>query len=87
MLGRIPGVDEACNTSQSMVVRRRTSPCPRCRMLISTVESVIFKGVSEMMIDTGDMRWKVHSTAMQPAGSRVGLHIVPFNIHIMHKEA
>ena len=57
-------------------------------MLTGTVESVIFKGVHyEMMIDTGDMRWKVHSTAMQPAGSRVGLCIVPFNIHIMHKEA
>ena len=57
-------------------------------MLTGTVESVIFKGVHyEMMIDTGDMRWKVHSTAMQPAGSRVGLRIVPFNIHIMHKEA
>ena len=57
-------------------------------MLTGTVESVIFKGVHyEMMIDTGDMRWKVHSTALQPAGSRVGLHIVPFNIHIMHKEA
>ena len=40
-----------------------------------------------MMIDTGSMRWKVHSTSMQPVGSRVGLTIVPFNIHIMRKEA
>ena len=57
-------------------------------MLTGTVESVIFKGVHyEMMIDTGTMRWKVHSTSMQPAGSRVGLTIVPFNIHIMRKEA
>ena len=57
-------------------------------MLTGTVESVLFKGVHyEMMIDTGSMKWKVHSTTMQPAGSRVGLTIVPFNIHIMHKEA
>ena len=57
-------------------------------MLTGTVESVLFKGVHyEMMIDTGAMRWKVHSTTMQPVGSRVGLTIVPFNIHIMHKEA
>ena len=57
-------------------------------MLTGTVESVLFKGVHyEMMIDTGTMKWKVHSTSMQPAGSRVGLTIVPFNIHIMHKEA
>ena len=57
-------------------------------MLTGTVESVLFKGVHyEMMIDTGMMKLKVHSTTMQPAGSRVGLTIVPFNIHIMRKEA
>lgn len=57
-------------------------------MLTGTVESVIFKGVHyEMIIDIGPMKWKVHSTTMQPAGSRVGLTIVPFNIHIMRKEA
>ncbi len=55
-------------------------------MLTGVVESVTFKGVHyEMMISTGDMRWKVHSTAMQPVGSRVGMSIVPYNIHIMHK--
>ena len=52
--------------------------------LTGTVTSVLFKGVNyEMMIDAGDFTWKVHSTTMQPAGSRVGLAIVPFNIHIM----
>ena len=57
-------------------------------MLTGTVESVIFKGVHyEMMVDIGAMKWKVHSTQMQAPGSRVGLTVVPFNIHIMHKEA
>ena len=57
-------------------------------MLAGTVESVIFKGVHyEMMILAGGYRWKVHSTAMQPVGSEVGLSIVPFNIHSMHREA
>ncbi len=57
-------------------------------MLTGTVESVLFKGVHyEMMINTGDYRWKVHSTTMQPVGSKVGLTIVPFNIHIMRREA
>ena len=57
-------------------------------MLTGVVESVIFKGVHyEMMVNSGSMLWKVHSTSMQPAGSRVGMSIVPFNIHIMHKEA
>ena len=52
--------------------------------LTGPVTSVLFKGVHyEMMIDAGDFTWKVHSTTMQPAGSRVGLAIVPFNIHIM----
>ena len=48
------------------------------------VQSVLFKGVHyEMMIDTGETVFKVHSTVMQPQGSRVGLSIVPYNIHIM----
>ena len=48
------------------------------------VQSVLFKGVHyEMMIDTGETVFKVHSTIMQPQGSRVGLSIVPYNIHIM----
>ena len=48
------------------------------------VQSVLFKGVHyEMMIDTGETVFKVHSTVMQPEDSRVGLTIVPYNIHIM----
>ena len=54
--------------------------------LTGTVTSVLFKGVHyEMMIDAGDFTWKVHSTTMYPTGSRVGLSIVPSNIHIMRK--
>lgn len=52
--------------------------------LVGTIQSVLFKGVHyEMMIDCGDTVFKVHSTSMQPQGSRVGLSVVPFNIHIM----
>ena len=52
--------------------------------LVGTIKSVLFKGVHyEMMIDTGAHTFKVHSTTMQPQGSRVGVNIVPFNIHIM----
>ena len=48
------------------------------------VRSVLFKGVHyEMIIDSGAMRFKVHSTVMQPEGSTVGLDVIPFNIHIM----
>lgn len=52
--------------------------------LVGTIQSVLFKGVHyEMMIDCGEKVFKVHSTSMQPQGSRVGLSVVPFNIHIM----
>lgn len=48
------------------------------------VQSVLFKGVHyEMIINTGTTIFKVHSTIMQAQGSRVGLSIVPYNIHIM----
>ena len=51
--------------------------------IAGVVKSVLFKGVHyEMMIDTGDTVFKVHSTIMQAQGSRVGLSIVPYNIHI-----
>ena len=56
--------------------------------LTGEVESVLFKGVHyEMMIRTDGYVWKGHSTTMQPGGTRVGLTIVPFNIHIMRKGA
>lgn len=55
-------------------------------MLVGEVESVMFKGVHyEMFVQAGGFKWKVHSTQMYPVGSRVGLSVVPSNIHIMHK--
>ena len=53
-------------------------------MLVGEVMSVTFKGVHyEMKVRAGGFDWRIHSTTMQPAGSRVGLTIVPFNIHVM----
>ncbi|HHU02625.1 MAG: ABC transporter ATP-binding protein [Christensenellales bacterium] len=52
--------------------------------LKGVVRSVIFKGVHyEMVIDAGNYLWKVHSTVMVPENSKVGLSVVPFNIHVM----
>ena len=57
-------------------------------MLTGEVKSVLFKGVHyEMFVEAAGIRWKVHSTTMYPVGSRVGLTVVPSNIHIMHKMA
>lgn len=55
-------------------------------MLVGEVKSVLFKGVHyEMFVEAAGINWKVHSTTMYPVGSKVGLSIVPSNIHIMHK--
>ena len=55
-------------------------------MLAGRVESVIFKGVHyEMKIVSDGYTWTVHSTAMAPKGTEVGLNIFPDEIHIMRK--
>lgn len=55
-------------------------------MLKGEVKSVIFKGVHyEMLVESNNILWKVHSTEMEPAGSKVGLLILPDDIHIMEK--
>lgn len=55
-------------------------------MLRGTVETVTFKGVHyEMLIREDHFTWMVHSTAMAPAGSMVGMDIYPDDIHIMKK--
>lgn len=55
-------------------------------MLKGTVQSVTFKGVHyEMMIQSDDFTWTVHSTAMAGEGETVGLSIAPEDIHIMKR--
>ncbi len=50
------------------------------------VESVIFKGVHyEMMVESYDYKWTVHSTKAAEPGSSVGLKFGPSDIHIMKK--
>ena len=55
-------------------------------MLQGEVKSVVFKGVHyEMMIQNDGIRWKVHSTVMEPVGAQIGINIYPNDIHIMKK--
>ncbi len=50
------------------------------------VSHLIFKGVHyEMEVMANDHEWLVHSTDMFPVGTKVGLHVDPFDIQIMHK--
>ncbi|ACL20607.1 spermidine/putrescine ABC transporter ATPase subunit [Desulfitobacterium hafniense DCB-2] len=55
-------------------------------MLTGEVQSVVFKGVHyEMMIQSSEFCWMVHSTQMEEVGNEVGLKILPNDIHIMKK--
>jgi len=55
-------------------------------MLTGVVQSVVFKGVHyEMMIQSSEFCWMVHSTLMEEVGSTVGLKLRPNDIHIMKK--
>lgn len=55
-------------------------------MLKGTVKSVIFKGVHyEMIISSMGIEWMVHSTSMEQVDSKVGINILPNDIHIMKR--
>lgn len=50
------------------------------------VSHLIFKGVHyEMEVMSNNHEWLVHSTDMFPVGTKVGLHVDPFDIQIMNK--
>lgn len=56
-------------------------------MFEGEVLSVVFKGVHyEMMIRSHGFDWMVHSTLMEPVGTRVYMSLGPDDIHIMKKE-
>lgn len=60
---------------------------PEEGMLQGTVTSVVFKGVHyEMLIENEFREYTVHRTMMFPEGSRVGMNIQPFDIHVMKRE-
>lgn len=55
-------------------------------VLHGTVTSVTFKGVHyEMMVQSNDYEWMIHSTIMKPIGTEIGMTVLPDNIHIMKK--
>ena len=57
-------------------------------LLQGVVESIVFKGVHyEMMVRTEYFTFTVHSTMAEPVGKTVGLTVIPFDIHIMHRSA
>ncbi len=50
------------------------------------VTHLIFKGVHyEMEVMANGYEWLVHSTSMFPVGTKVSIHVDPYNIQIMNK--
>jgi spermidine/putrescine transport system ATP-binding protein len=50
------------------------------------VISVVFKGVHyEMLVESNDFEYMIHSTDMQEIGSEVGLSFGPEDIHVMKR--
>lgn len=55
-------------------------------ILQGTVISETFKGVHyEMIVDVVGFQWMIHSTIMAEVGAKIGMNILPENIHIMKK--
>ncbi len=76
------------NEAIDVVIRPEdiTLGTPENSKISGVVRSVTFKGVHyEMVIDTSDFSWLVHSTKAAEVGSEVGITFGPDDIHIMHK--
>ncbi len=59
---------------------------PSGAKLVGIVEDVVFKGVHyEMSVRCHNCQWLIHSTVAQKVGEEIGMHVDPFNIHIMEK--
>lgn len=54
--------------------------------MAGVVKSCIFKGVHyEMIVSAHGFDFMIHSTLASEVGQTVGLSVIPFDIHIMHK--
>ena len=90
--GRFSCVDTGFGTNRPVDVVIRPEDvildAPGKGSLDGTVTHLIFKGVHyEMEVTANGFEWLVHSTSMFPVGTRVSLHVDPFNIQIMNKPA
>ncbi len=78
------------NTPVDVVIRPEdvVMCAPADGQIVGQVESTTFKGVHyEMSVNVGEEQanWLIHSTKSAEPGSTIGMHIDPFDIHIMHK--
>lgn len=87
---KMPCVDKGfgTNTPVDVVIRPEDVELvePSEGYMKGEVTSLIFKGVHyELDIQANGYEWLVHTTKYVPVGTQVGIHVIPFNIQIMHK--
>lgn len=87
---RFACVDTGFGTNQPVDVVIRPEDIDLVKPEESTMEGIvtglIFKGVHyEMDVMANGHEWLVHSTDMFAVGTKVGIHVDPFDIQIMHK--
>lgn len=85
-------VDKGFDTNEDVEVVVRPediSICDADKGAISgVVKNVTFKGVHyEMIVETKNYNWKIHSIECRPKGATIGMNIIPEYIHIMRKGA
>ena len=76
------------NTPVDVVIRPEDVElvAPEKGTIEGVVTHLIFKGVHyEMEVKANGFEWLVHSTVLVPVGTKVGIHVNPFNIQIMNK--
>lgn len=83
-------VDEGFGTNRPVDVVIRPEDVDLLKPGEGTLEGVvshmIFKGVHyEMEVMAGGFEWLVHSTDMFPVGTKVSIHVDPYDIQIMNK--
>ncbi len=78
------------NTSVEVVIRPEDIEIttPDNGAFKGVVKNVTFKGVHyEMIVETNNYLWTIHSIKCRPVGTEIGMSIIPEYIHIMKKEA
>ncbi len=76
------------NTPVDIVIRPEDIEItsPEEGTVVGDVTGLVFKGVHyEMEVKVGDCMLLIHSTSSSPVGSRIGMKVDPYNIHIMNK--
>ncbi|OYO76171.1 spermidine/putrescine ABC transporter ATP-binding protein, partial [Lachnotalea glycerini] len=96
-LVRVLGTNFTCvdigfgkNTPVDVVIRPEDIDLvkPEDGTIEGVVTHLIFKGVHyEMEVMANGHEWLVHSTDLFPVGTKVGIHVDPFDIQIMNKPA